>query len=94
MFQEDLALFLADFGQRCVLDGAAVTAIVDVSSFEDVVSGAVTQGPSALVTSAAAGSVGVAPGSALSAAGVSYVVRQVLQEPPDGAFTRLVLARG
>lgn len=88
-FAEDLSPFLADFGVAANLNGSAVTAVVDTSS-EDV-DGIVTQGPSALMTSAA--SAAAAPGQTFVASGVTYNVRQVLKEPPDGAFTRLVLVR-
>ncbi len=90
-FAEPLAQFLADFGQACTLAGAAVTAIVDIASYEDIVTGVVTQGPSALVQTSAVPA--AAAGQAFLAGGVNYAVRQVLKEPPDGAFTRLVLAR-
>lgn len=90
-FVEDLSLFFADFGEVCTLAGATVRAIVDTSAIEDTAAGIVTQGPSALLTTAQASA--AAPGQAFTAAGVTYTVRQVLPEPPDAAFTRLVLAR-
>jgi hypothetical protein len=90
-FVENLTPFLADFGQRCTLGAAQVTAIVDTEGFDDPATGVVTQGPSALVTTAQAGV--AAPGQAFVAGGVVYSVRQVLREPPDGALTRLVLVR-
>ena len=90
MFTESLTPFLADFGQAATLAGADVTAIVDTQTIEDV-AGALTQAPSALLTAAAAAS--AAAGQAFVAGGVTYTVRQVLKEPPDGAFARLVLAR-
>lgn len=90
-FVEDLTPFLADFGEACTLAGVQVTAIVDTSAIEDGASGIITQGPSALLTTAQAAS--AAPGQAFRAAGVNYQVRQVLPEPPDAAFTRLVLVR-
>ena len=92
-FVEDLSLFFADFGEVCTLAGATVRAIVDTSAIEDSASGIVTQGPSALLTTAAAQAASAAPGQVFRAAGVNYQVRQVLAEPPDAAFTRLVLAR-
>lgn len=87
---EDLSLFLADFGQSATLNASAVTAIVDTNS-EIEVEGLVTQAPTALLRSSDASS--AAPGQAFVSASVTYTVRQVLREAPDGAFTRLVLAR-
>ena len=90
-FAEDLSVFLADFGQVCTLAGRTVSAIVDTSAIEDLAAGVVTQGPTALLVSASAAA--AAPGDVFTAGGVSYKVRQVLPEPPDAAFTRLVLVR-
>lgn len=90
-FAENLSVFLADFGQACTLAGATVSAIVDTSGIEDLTSGIVTQGPTALLTTASAAA--AVPGAVFVASGVSYKVRQVLPEPPDAAFTRLVLVR-
>lgn len=90
MFAEDLSVFLADFGVAATLDGVAVTAIVDTQSLIEV-DGIMTQQPTATVVSSAAAS--AVPGQAFVASSVSYTVRQVLKEPPDGALTRLVLAR-
>lgn len=92
-FAEDLSVFLADFGQACTLAGYSVRAIVDTSAIEDLAAGIVTQGPTALLTSTAAQAAAAVPGSVFTAGGVSYQVRQVLPEPPDAAFTRLVLVR-
>jgi len=89
-FVEDTALFLADFGSAATLNAVAVTAIVDTSSVVEL-DGIVTQAPTALLQTAEASA--AAPGQTFAAAAVTYKVRQVLKEPPDGAFTRLVLAR-
>lgn len=88
-FAEDLPAFLADFGQDCVLAGAAVRALLDTET--GLAGELLAEGPSALLVSADAAA--AAPGQSFTAAGVSHVVRQVLREPPDGAFTRLILAR-
>ena len=90
MFTEDLSLFLADFGVSATLNGSAVTAIVDTSSLVEL-DGIVTQAPTALLTTADASS--AAPGQTFVASAITYKVRQVLKEPPDGALTRLVLVR-
>jgi hypothetical protein len=50
-----------------------------------------TQQPTALVRTSEASV--AAPGQSFVANAVTYIVRQVLREPPDGALTRLVLAR-
>ena len=90
MFTEDLSLFFADFGVAATLAGSAVAAIVDTQSLIEV-DGVMTQQPTALVVSSTASA--AVPGQAFVASSVSYTVRQVLKEPPDGALTRLVLAR-
>jgi hypothetical protein len=89
-FVEDLSVFFADFAVDATLNASALPAIVDNDSLLEL-DGIVTQLPSALVkTSDAASAV---PGQAFVASSVTYTVRQVLKEPPDGALTRLVLAR-
>lgn len=90
-FVEDLSVFLADFGQSCTLAGAAVTAIVDFDIQPDPDTGVLTQQQLARLPTTSASS--AAAGQAFVAGGVTYTVRQVLKEPPDGAFTLLVLAR-
>jgi len=90
-FVEDFSVFLADFGQPCTLAGAAVTAIVDFEVAPDPDTGVLTQQQLARLHSSSAAA--AAAGQAFAAAGVTYTVRQVLKEPPDGAFTLLVLAR-
>lgn len=89
-FVEDLSVFFADFGVAATLAGVAVTAIVDTQSLIEV-DGVMTQQPTALVVSSSAAS--AVPSQSFVAGSVSYIVRQVLKEPPDGALTRLVLAR-
>lgn len=89
-FTEDLAPFFADFGGAATLNGAAVTAMVDTQTQLEV-DGVLTQVPTALVRTSEAGL--AAPGQSFVASAVSYLVRQVMREPPDGALTRLVLAR-
>jgi hypothetical protein len=86
---ETPALFLADFGQAGALAGADVTVMFDTDTID--ADGVLTQQPSVLLTSAQAPS--AAAGQAVVTGGVTYTVRQVLREPPDGVFTRLVLAR-
>lgn len=91
-FTEDLSVFLADFGQACTLAGAAVVAVVDQQVLPDVDTGVLTEQTAARMPSADVPT--AAAGQAFVAGGTTYTVRQVLKEPPDGAFTLLVLARG
>jgi len=53
--------------------------------------GLMTQRPEALLRTADA--MNTSPGDAFVADLVTYSVRQVMREPPDGVLTRLVLAR-
>lgn len=92
-FLEDLSPFFADFGEGSTLGGFQMTAIIDTSAIEDISAGIVTQGPTALITTADATDASAAPGQVFASGGVSYTVRQVLPEPPDGKLTRLILAR-
>jgi len=89
-FTEDLTPFFADFGGAATLNSAAVTAIVDTQTAIEV-EGIATQQPTALVRTSEASV--AAPGQPFVANAVTYIVRQVLREPPDGVLTRLVLAR-
>lgn len=88
-FVEDLTPYFAQFGQSATLAGAPLRAIVDSETVTDF--DALTQSPTAVVKTADAGS--AAAGQAFVSAAISYTVRQVLRQPPDGALTRLVLAR-
>lgn len=91
-FVEPIASFFAPagFAVPATLAGAAVSVIMDTDS-EIFVGEVVTQGPSALLASVQAAA--AAPGQTLVVYSATYTVRQVLREPPDGALTRLVLAR-
>jgi hypothetical protein len=90
-FTEDIAPFFADFGGAATLNSVAVTAIVDTQTVIEVDGGVATQQPTALVRTSEASV--AAPGQSFVANAVTYIVRQVLREPPDGVLTRLVLAR-
>jgi hypothetical protein len=87
---EDLSVFFADFGVDATLNGSAVRAIVDTNS-EVELDGILTQLPSAVLTTAQSAS--ASAGQAFVANSVTYSVRQVRREPPDGILTRLVLTR-
>lgn len=90
MSAEDCTVYLDVFGADATLAGSAVTAMVDTQSLLEL-DGIVTQGPSAVILTTDAPA--AAAGQTFVAAAVSYVVRQVLRLPPDGALLRLVLAR-
>lgn len=87
---EDLSIFFDDFAVDATLNGSTVQAIVDTNSLVEL-DGVLTQMPSAQLSTAQSAS--AVPGQTFVASAVNYVVRQVLREPPDGAITRLVLAR-
>lgn len=88
-FTETLSPLFADFGEAATLAGVAVRGMVNVESFDEL--DTVTQRTDFLLLPAA----GVVPaaGQAMVLRGVTYTVRQVLKEPPDGVLLRLVLAR-
>ena len=87
-FAEDLAPFFADFGEAVTVNGATVRAIFS-SATELVLGDAVTVLPTLELPATVAASVG----HVCVVRGVSYTVRQVLDQPPDGAVRQLVLAR-
>lgn len=89
-FVEDFAPLFSDFAAAGTLAGVAVSGIIDAQDFDDG-PGVITRGTSYLLKPTTA--VTPAPGQSLVAGGVTYTVRQVLREPPDGALTRLILAR-
>lgn len=87
-FAEDLAPFFADFGEAVTVNGAAAVAIFNSAS-ELVLGDAVTMQPTLELPAAVAAAVG----HVCVVRGVSYAVRQVLDQPPDGTIRQLVLAR-
>ena len=87
MFAEDLSPFFADFGEAVTVQGTAATGIFDTSA--DVVLGDVITNAPTLELPA---TVAAAAGGAVVVRGVSYTIRQVLAQPPDGALRLLVLA--
>lgn len=87
-FVEDLSPFFADFGEAVVVAGVPAVGIFNAAS--DVVLGdVVTTAPSLELPA----SVVAAEGDAVAVRSASYLVRQVLNQPPDGALRLLVLAR-
>lgn len=88
-FAEDLSPFFADFGEAATLNGVAVRGMVNVDSFDDL--DTIAQRTDFILRPGAA--VTPAVGQSMVLRSVSYTVRQVLKEPPDGVLQRLVLAR-
>lgn len=84
------ASFLDAFGVQATLAGAPLRAIVDQAA-QIVLDDVITQSPAASVRAADAPA--AAAGQAFVAEGVTYSVRQVLRQGPDGVWLRLVLAR-
>lgn len=85
---EDLTPFFADFGESVTVAGRAVRGIFNTASqvvLGDVISSAPTLEVPATVSAS--------EGSAVAIRGAAYVVRQVLDQEPDGALRTLVLAR-
>lgn len=89
MFTEDFTPYFADFAQAGTLAGVEVSGILDVESLDEF--STVTQRTTFLLKPTT--EVGASAGQVLATGGVNYTVRQVLQETPDGALKRLVLAR-
>lgn len=84
----DLAPAYQLFGEPVTVAGQPVRAIVDLAS-QIVFGDAIAQAPALRVLA----SVAAAEGNACTVRGVAYVVRQVLDLPPDAAERQLVLAR-
>lgn len=90
-FAETFAGYFADFAIAGTVNGVAVRGILDLETFDEGPGSTVTQRTSVLLEPGAA--VTPAANQAAVFEGVTYTVRQVLREPPDGALTRLILAR-
>lgn len=87
---EDLAAFFdTEDGdaETITVQGQSVAAIFDTST-ELALGEVLVQAPTALLPA----TVVAAEGGLVTARAVSYVIRQVLNLPPDGALRRLVLA--
>ena len=85
---EGLAPFFAHFGEACTVDGVAAVGILDGAS-QLVLGDVLITEPSLQLPA----SVVAAEGGTVIVRGVSYLIRQVLDQPPDGAVRRLVLVR-
>ena len=86
-FTDDLTPFFSDFAEVVTLTATPVRAIFDAPS-EIALGEAVVVAPSLLVPATAV----VASGDTAVVRGVSYRVRQVLDEGPDARLRRLILA--
>lgn len=90
---DDVSLYVdpgLGFAEPVTLAGAAKTGIFDAAAeilLDDVISTAPA------FTARSDDLTGAAAGQTLVRGAASYKVRQVLALPPDGAMTRLVLAR-
>lgn len=87
---EDLHGYLRPDGETVTVGGASVLAIVDVAS-DITLSDAVVTETSLLVVSADVAS--LTDGAAATVRSQAYKVRRRLKEPPDGVFTRVILAK-
>ena len=88
-FVEAFSPFFADFGDGATLAGVAVRGLLNFESFDEF--DTIAQRTDYLLMPTTA--IVPAVGQALVVRGVTYTVRQVLKEPPDGVLQRLVLAR-
>lgn len=87
-FAEDLAPLFTDFAEAVSVNGVAVRGIFDMAA--DLQLGdMLTQAPALTVPA----SVAAAEGQACTIRATAYVIRQVLDMPPDGALRQLVLTR-
>ena len=84
---EDLAPFFADFGEAVTVQAVAARGIFNASS-QLVLGDVITTEPTLELPA----SVSAAEGGTVIVRGVSYTVRQVLDQEPDGALRTLVLA--
>jgi hypothetical protein len=87
-FDDDLAAMLADAGEAMTLAGQPIHGLFDAAG-EVELDGIVTTATTAEVLA----TVGAQAGQTLVRHGVSYLVRQALPVPPDGALVQLILAK-
>ncbi len=88
---EDFTLYFDRTTGAATLSGVAVLGLFDLQGVELFGGEAITTEPTFLLQSTAVPANVV--GATLVHGGVSYVVRTATAEPPDGALTRLSLAR-
>lgn len=87
-FVEDARVFFVDFGEAVTVQGSAAVGIFNTAS-ELVLNDVLVTAPSLELPA----TVAAAEGGTVVVRGVSYKVRQVIDQPPDGAVRLLVLAR-
>jgi hypothetical protein len=85
---EDVTAYFADFGEATTVQGVAAVGIFNKAS-ELQLGDMLTMAPSLELPA----TVTAAEGGAVVVRGVSYVIRQVVDQPPDGVLRLLVLAR-
>lgn len=86
---EDATVFFADFGEAVTVQGTAAVGIFNAASELELNEVVVTAPSLELPATVAA-----AEGNTVVVRSVSYRVRQVIDQPPDGVVRLLVLARG
>lgn len=87
-FAETISQFFSDFAENATVNSVDVQGIFDLAG-ELVLGDTLTQAPALQVPA----SVAAAAGQTCVVRGVSYLVRQVIDLPPDGAVRQLVLVR-
>lgn len=85
---DDVAAYFDLLGEPVVLAGTCLSAIVSEAGAVEL-DGAVVIGPTAEVPATA----GTTVGQELRRGAATYIVRQVLPQPPDAAIHLLVLAK-
>jgi len=88
VFSEDLSAFFADFGEDCTVQGTAAVGLFNRAS-QLVLGDVLITEPSLQLPA----TVAAAEGGTVVVRGGTYTVRQVLDQPPDGALRVLVLAK-
>lgn len=88
--QEDLTLFLQDFGQSCTAGGVTALGILDMPS--QIVSGDMVLSTDYALTCRTADFGGLVYGDPITVGGVAYQVREV-RRLDDGLFCEVALTR-
>ena len=87
-FVEDLTPYFADFGEDVTVNSVAARGIFNKAA-ELVLNDVLTQG----ITLELPATVAASAGQTCLVRDTSYVIRQVIDLPPDGAIRQLVLSR-
>lgn len=88
MLGDDVSLFFTDFAESVTVQGTVARGIFDTAS-EVVIGDVVSQSPALTVPATVAASIN----GICTIRGLTYVIRQVLDLPPDGRIRQLVLSR-